>query len=108
MNWWKNEYVLAVILLPFRADVCMCALIHLQVLAILARPDKTSKVRRFWNWYHHNIGRATILLAIGNIFLGLSIAQEISAYIVSYGVFVAVWVVAIAAFEMKRCYADDD
>ena len=90
--------------------MCVCALclIHLQVMAILARPDKTSKVRRFWNWYHHNIGRATILLAIGNIFLGLSIAQEISAYIVSYGVFVAVWVVAIAAFEMKRCYADDD
>lgn len=88
--------------------VCVLCLIHLQVLAILARPDKTSKVRRFWNWYHHNIGRATILLAIGNIFLGLSIAQEISAYIVSYGVFVAVWVVAVAAFEMKRCYADDD
>ncbi|KAF8704258.1 hypothetical protein HU200_031757 [Digitaria exilis] len=85
------------------------SLIHIyQVLAILARPDKTSKVRRFWNWYHHNIGRAAILLAIGNVFLGLSIAQEISAYIVSYGVFVAVWVVAVAAFEMKRCYADDD
>lgn len=88
--------------------IAILAIASLQVLAILARPDKTSKVRRFWNWYHHNIGRATILLAIGNIFLGLSIAQEISAYIVSYGVFVAVWVVAVAAFEMKRCYADDD
>ncbi|CAD6260413.1 unnamed protein product [Miscanthus lutarioriparius] len=88
--------------------IAILAMASLQVLAILARPDKTSKVRRFWNWYHHNIGRATILLAIGNIFLGLSIAQEISAYIVSYGVFVAVWVVAVAAFEMKRCYADDD
>ena len=79
-----------------------------QVLAILARPDKTSKVRRFWNWYHHNIGRAAILVAVGNVFLGLSIAQETNAYIVSYGVFVAVWVVAVAAFEVKRCYADDD
>ncbi|OEL31406.1 Cytochrome b561 and DOMON domain-containing protein [Dichanthelium oligosanthes] len=88
--------------------IAILAMASLQVLAILARPDKTSKVRRFWNWYHHNIGRAAILLAIGNIFLGLSIAQEISAYIVSYGVFVAVWVVAVAAFEMKRCYADDD
>jgi hypothetical protein len=79
-----------------------------QVLAILARPDKTSKVRRFWNWYHHNIGRAAILLAMGNVFLGLSIAQEISAYIVSYGVFAAVWVIAVVAFEIKRCCADDD
>jgi hypothetical protein len=79
-----------------------------QVLAILARPDKTSKVRRFWNWYHGSIGRVAILLAIGNVFLGLSIAQEISAYIVSYGVFVAVWVLAVASFEIKRRYADDD
>ncbi|KAJ1271708.1 hypothetical protein BS78_06G146800 [Paspalum vaginatum] len=88
--------------------IAILAMATLQVMAILARPDKTSKVRRFWNWYHHNIGRAAILLAMGNVFLGLSIAQEISAYIVSYGVFVAVWVVAVAAFEMKRCYADDD
>jgi hypothetical protein len=78
------------------------------VLAILARPDKTSKARRFWNWYHHNIGRAAILLAMGNVFLGLSIAQEISAYIVSYGVFAAVWVIAVVAFEIKRCCADDE
>lgn len=88
--------------------IAILAMASLQVMALLARPDKTSKVRRFWNWYHHNIGRAAILLAIGNIFLGLSIAQEVSAYIVSYGVFVAVWVIAVAAFEIKRCYPDDD
>uniref|UniRef100_A0ACD5US25 Uncharacterized protein n=1 Tax=Avena sativa TaxID=4498 RepID=A0ACD5US25_AVESA len=80
----------------------------LQVTAVLARPDKMSKVRRFWNWYHHNIGRAAILLAIANVFLGLTIAKEVSAYIVSYGVFVAVWVMAVAAFEFKRYYEDDD
>ncbi|KAL6903626.1 hypothetical protein ACP4OV_004439 [Aristida adscensionis] len=80
----------------------------LQVMAILARPDKTSKVRRFWNWYHHNIGRAAILLSIGNVFLGLNIAREVNAYVVSYGVFVAVWVVAVIAFEVKRFYDDDD
>ncbi|XP_062226049.1 cytochrome b561 and DOMON domain-containing protein At3g07570-like [Phragmites australis] len=88
--------------------IAILAMSSLQVMAILARPDKTSKVRRFWNWYHHNIGRAAILLAIGNVFLGLSIAQEVSAYVVSYGVFVAVWVVAVAAFEIKRFCADDD
>ncbi|KAJ3675386.1 hypothetical protein LUZ60_004428 [Juncus effusus] len=32
----------------------------LQVLAFLAWPDKTSKVRKYWNWYHHNIGRLAI------------------------------------------------
>ncbi|KAM3387912.1 hypothetical protein ACQJBY_010621 [Aegilops geniculata] len=80
----------------------------LQVTAVLARPDKTSKVRRFWNWYHHNIGRVAILLAMANVFLGLTIAKEVSAYIVSYGVFVAVWIMAVAAFEFKRYYEDDD
>uniref|UniRef100_A0A0D9ZML1 Cytochrome b561 and DOMON domain-containing protein n=1 Tax=Oryza glumipatula TaxID=40148 RepID=A0A0D9ZML1_9ORYZ len=88
--------------------IAILAMASLQVMAFLARPDKTSKVRRFWNWYHHYIGRAAILVAIGNIFLGLHIAQEVSAYIVSYGVFVAVWVIAVAAFEMNRCYSDDD
>ena len=79
-----------------------------QVTAVLARPNKTSKVRRFWNWYHHNIGRVAIVLAMGNVFLGLTIAKEVSAYIVSYGIFVAVWVVAVVAFEFKRFYEDDD
>uniref|UniRef100_A0A0D9W6N6 Cytochrome b561 and DOMON domain-containing protein n=1 Tax=Leersia perrieri TaxID=77586 RepID=A0A0D9W6N6_9ORYZ len=88
--------------------IAILAMASLQVMAFLARPDKTSKVRRFWNWYHHYIGRAAIVVSIGNIFLGLHIAGEVSAYIVSYGVFVAVWVIAVAAFEMNRCYSDDD
>lgn len=88
--------------------IAILAMSSLQVTAVLARPDKMSKVRRFWNWYHHNIGRIAILLAISNVFLGLTIAKEVSAYIVSYGVFVAVWVMAVAAFEFKRFYEDDD
>ncbi|KAM0901143.1 hypothetical protein ACQ4PT_020155 [Festuca glaucescens] len=88
--------------------IAILAMSSLQVTAVLARPNKMSKVRRFWNWYHHNIGRIAILLAIANVFLGLTIAKEVSAYIVSYGVFVAVWVVAVAAFEFKRFYEDDD
>lgn len=88
--------------------ITILAMASLQVTAVLARPDKMSKVRRFWNWYHHNIGRIAILLAMANVFLGLTIAKEVSAYIVSYGVFVAVWVMAVAAFEFKRFYEDDD
>ncbi|CAM0904028.1 unnamed protein product [Alopecurus aequalis] len=88
--------------------IAILAMASLQVTAVLARPNKTSKVRRFWNWYHHNIGRVAIVLAMVNVFLGLTIAKEVSAYIVSYGVFVAVWVMAVVAFEFKRYYEDDD
>ncbi|KAL6650965.1 hypothetical protein ACP70R_009890 [Stipagrostis hirtigluma subsp. patula] len=103
-----NENGLKNVFVHKSIGIAVLVMATLQVMAVLARPDKTSKVRRFWNWYHHNVGRVAILLAIGNVFLGLSIAQEVSPYIVSYGVFAAVWVVAVAAFEVKRFYDDDD
>ena len=41
-----------------------------QVLAVVLRPKKDSKVRLFWNIYHHTIGYACIILIIVNIFEG--------------------------------------
>ncbi|XP_073002963.1 cytochrome b561 and DOMON domain-containing protein At3g07570-like [Typha latifolia] len=75
----------------------------LQVLAFLARPDKTSKVRKYWNWYHHYIGRTAIACAIANIFFGLAIASEEKSWSVGYGVFLAVWVIASVILEVRRC-----
>ncbi|KAK4440939.1 60S ribosomal protein L5 [Sesamum alatum] len=43
----------------------------LQVIAFLARPDKASKVRKFWNWYHFSVGRILIFLAAVNVFYGI-------------------------------------
>ncbi|KMZ61406.1 Auxin induced-like protein [Zostera marina] len=45
----------------------------LQVFALLLRPSKDHKYRRFWNFYHHSIGYSVIVLSIINIFEGFEI-----------------------------------
>ena len=73
----------------------------LQVLAFLARPGKETKVRRYWNWYHHYVGRAAVACAVANVFVGLSVAHEASAAAAFYGVFLAAWVLASAVLEVR-------
>ncbi|RLN25667.1 hypothetical protein C2845_PM07G31290 [Panicum miliaceum] len=73
----------------------------LQVLAFLARPGKGSKVRRYWNWYHHYVGRAAVACAVANVFVGLSVAHEAAAAGAFYGVFLAVWVLASVVLEVR-------
>ncbi|KAG0540535.1 hypothetical protein BDA96_03G417700 [Sorghum bicolor] len=73
----------------------------LQVLAFLARPDKGSKVRRYWNWYHHYVGRAAVACAVANVFIGLSIAHEATELSAFYGVFLAVGVLASVVLEVR-------
>ncbi|XP_022682478.1 cytochrome b561 and DOMON domain-containing protein At3g07570-like [Setaria italica] len=73
----------------------------LQVLAFLARPGKGSKVRRYWNWYHHYVGRAAVACAVANVFVGLSVAHEAAAASAFYGVFLAVCVLASAVVEVR-------
>ncbi|TVU36198.1 hypothetical protein EJB05_18120, partial [Eragrostis curvula] len=73
----------------------------LQVLAFLARPGKASKVRQYWNWYHHYVGRAAVACAIANVFVGLSVAHEAATLSAFYGIFLAVWVVASVVLEIR-------
>ncbi|MBA0617825.1 hypothetical protein Godav_027243, partial [Gossypium davidsonii] len=39
-------------------------------------PGKESKVRKYWNWYHHNGGRIVILIAIANVFYGIHLGED--------------------------------
>lgn len=73
----------------------------LQVLAFLARPGKASKVRRYWNWYHHYVGRAAVACAVANVFVGLSVAHEAASLSAFYAIFLAVWVFASAVLEIR-------
>ena len=70
-------------------------------MALLARPNKASKVRRYWNWYHHNTGRVLIILAIANIFYGIHLGREGNAWTVSYGVVLAVILFIAVIFEIR-------
>ncbi|MCO5569910.1 hypothetical protein L7F22_023624 [Adiantum nelumboides] len=49
------------------------ALSTLQVMALLVRPKKENKIRKYWNFYHHSIGYTLISLGIVNVFIGLNI-----------------------------------
>ena len=52
----------------------------LQVLAVVLRPKKESKVRPFWNVYHHTIGYLCIILIIVNIFEGFELLEPASKW----------------------------
>lgn len=47
----------------------------LQVFALLLRPKKDHKFRKFWNVYHYAVGYTVIILSIINIFKGYDILQ---------------------------------
>jgi hypothetical protein len=71
-------------------------------MALLARPVRSNKLRKYWNGLHHNIGRLAIGFGIGNIFLGLSIANERNSWYIAYGVCLGAWVVAVLSLEIRN------
>ncbi|XP_078432456.1 uncharacterized protein LOC144704091 [Wolffia australiana] len=75
----------------------------LQATAVLLRPGKEAKLRKFWNWYHHNVGRIAIGFAIGNIFYGLTLAGEEKSWYIGYGVFLGLWVLVTVLLELRSC-----
>lgn len=79
-------------------------LVFLQVLALLFRPSIDAKTRKYWNWYHHNVGRLMILFAIVNIFYGIHLAKAGSSWNVGYGVILGIFAITnvILEFRMLR------
>ncbi|KAK8956770.1 hypothetical protein KSP39_PZI001468 [Platanthera zijinensis] len=57
----------------------------LQVLAFFVRPDKDSKIRKYWNWYHHSIGRLAIFISATNIVLGIAVGDPGTSWKAGYG-----------------------
>ncbi|KAK1295290.1 hypothetical protein QJS10_CPA16g00101 [Acorus calamus] len=78
----------------------------LQVMALLARPAKGAKLRKYWNWYHHYVGRVCIVVAVGNIFYGIHLGRESSSWNIGYGIVLALWVVVSVVLELRRCTSD--
>ncbi|KAI3771219.1 hypothetical protein L6452_02378 [Arctium lappa] len=78
----------------------------LQILAILIRPSTDSKVRKYWNWYHHNVGRLLIVLAVFNVFYGIHLADAESDWNVPYGVFIGIIVTIALSLELRLLMED--
>ncbi|KAL5702950.1 hypothetical protein ACHQM5_028105 [Ranunculus cassubicifolius] len=53
--------------------ITLFSLATLQVFALLLRPTKEHKYRTYWNFYHHGVGYAIVVLGIINVFKGLDI-----------------------------------
>ncbi|PKU69443.1 cytochrome b561 and DOMON domain-containing protein At3g61750 [Dendrobium catenatum] len=58
----------------------------LQILAFFVRPDKDSKIRRYWNWYHHWVGRLLLFFSAINIILGIKVGEAGTPWKVGYGI----------------------
>lgn len=75
----------------------------LQVIAFFVRPEKDSKIRRYWNWYHHWVGRLALFLAAVNIVLGIHVGGAGPSWKVGYGVVLASIMIATTVLEVMSC-----
>jgi hypothetical protein len=70
-------------------------------MALLARPDKESKLRKYWNWYHHTVGRILIIFTIANIFYGIRLGETGKSWSAGYGVVLVVLFIITVALELR-------
>ncbi|KAJ3700978.1 hypothetical protein LUZ61_004683 [Rhynchospora tenuis] len=80
--------------------IVILVLASLQVIAFFIRPDQESKLRRYWNWYHHWLGRLALFLAAINITLGLKIGDAGSSWKLVYGIILATILSTFSVLEI--------
>ncbi|KAL1541003.1 cytochrome b561 and DOMON domain-containing protein [Salvia divinorum] len=73
----------------------------LQVLALLIRPDKSSKVRKYWNWYHFGVGRALLFLAAINVFYGIHLGKAGSSWNVGFAAVLVILFIITLVMEIR-------
>ena len=76
-------------------------------MAFFLRPNKDSKYRRYWNWYHHWFGRIALFFGALNVILGIQLAGAGNDWKIGYGFLLAVTLVAVIFFEAFSCMRRD-
>ncbi|BBN17540.1 hypothetical protein MPTK1_7g15400 [Marchantia polymorpha subsp. ruderalis] len=71
----------------------------MQVSAVLVRPKKDAKIRRYWNFYHHWAGRLALVVAAVNIFVGIDVASGGRKWKASYGLVLVIELVLLLVLE---------
>jgi len=71
----------------------------LQIFALVLRPKKDAKLRKYWNLYHGWVGRIALILAVANIFVGMHIATAKHSLRVGYPVILTMELLAIVVLE---------
>jgi hypothetical protein len=72
----------------------------LQILAFFLRPHKDSKYRKYWNWYHHWVGRLALFFAAINIVLGIKVGAAGNSWKIGYGFNLAILLITIITLEV--------
>lgn len=88
---WKHHRIVGIFVL---------FLATLQMLAICVRPNKDSKQRNLWSWYHFIAGRSLLLLAAVNIVIGLKIADADRSWQAGYALILVITVLAFTILEV--------
>ncbi|KAL3531017.1 hypothetical protein ACH5RR_010339 [Cinchona calisaya] len=73
----------------------------LQVVAVLVRPGKESKVRKYWNWYHLGVGRSLLILAAVNVFYGIHISNAGTSWNAGYAVVLVILFITALVSELR-------
>lgn len=73
-------------------------------MALLARPDKESNIRKYWNWYHHNMGRILIIIVVANIFYGIHLGEKGNGWTVGYAVVIGIMFLIAVLLELKMWF----
>ena len=89
ITYCASTYAWFIVSLPF-----------VQVIAFFLGPDKDSKIQRYWNWYHHWVGRLALFLAVVNIFLGIKVGGAGTSLKVGYGINLGVLLLATVILEV--------
>ncbi|CAN1148380.1 Cytochrome b561 and DOMON domain-containing protein At3g61750 [Linum perenne] len=79
--------------------IFLLALAILQILAFFLRPNKDSKIRKYWSWYHRWSGRSALFFAAVNVVLGIHVGHGGSTWKVIYGLIVTAILVAVISLE---------
>ncbi|WOK91472.1 hypothetical protein Cni_G00163 [Canna indica] len=72
----------------------------LQVIAFFLKPSQDSKIRRYWNWYHHWVGRLALFFAAVNIVVGIQVGGAGTPWKVGYGFNLAVLFILCIVLEV--------
>lgn len=83
--------------------ILLLVLGFIQVLALKLRPKKEHKYRIWWNFYHHSVGYAIIILSIFNIFEGFNILNPLKIWRLVYACTLIALGAIAAILEVVTC-----
>ncbi|OMO64302.1 Cytochrome b561, eukaryote [Corchorus capsularis] len=75
----------------------------LQIMAFFLRPNKDSKYRRYWNWYHHWFGRMALFFGALNVILGIQYGGAGDDWKIGYGFLLGLTLLVVILLEVFTC-----